>query len=145
VAEARAPADPSRPGHLRQRSNVLAFALHPSITLANNAVDITGNNGTRRNGTIEVGFVPKVRARQRVALLVDSRDPAKPGGAVLERAPVVPDSQPVAKIKFPFQDLESGTYLVRAEVDGVPSIAQTETDPNSPDYGLITGPEAVLA
>lgn len=144
AVQARAPAESGKPAYLQPRSNLLPFAIHPAITLAGDAVNVTGSAGTRRTGTVAIEFSPTVRAAQKVTLALDARDPEKPGGVLLARAAPAPDSAPVATIVFSFSELEAGTYLVRADIDGVPSLPLLGTDPADADFGLIVGPEMVL-
>jgi hypothetical protein len=143
LIEALAPAAAGAPAHLVQRSNVLAFALHPTITLAADAATVTASSATRRTGTLQVGFAPRVAATQQVRLFLDNRDPNKPSKAVLERKAPQPGSAPAAVLTFPFSQLEAGSYLVRAEVDRVPSLPTTNQTPGA-DFGNIVGPVLVL-
>jgi len=132
------------PDYLRQRSNVLAFAVQPTISLAANAVTLSSGANPPRTGKLEVTFSPKLGERQKVRLALNSRNPAQPFSAMLERAPPASGSGLDAKASFSFDALPPGTYLLRAEVDGVPSLPEIGSDPLAADFMQITGPELVL-
>jgi uncharacterized protein DUF4255 len=138
VAQAIAPpATPATPENLRRRSNAVSFAVHPKIVPG----AVTPGAGPPKAGTIKVDFTPKVAAGQSVTLTLDSRDPNDPRSIVLDPDP--PDASG-ASLDFPFSGVPAGNYLVRAHVDGFASPPEVEADPNSPDFGLITGPEVAL-
>ena len=66
---------------------------------------------------------------------------------VLDPEPIDPDNPPafpLPEIVFPFDALPAGDYLVRAQVDGIPSLPDVVTDPNNPDFGSISGPLATV-
>jgi hypothetical protein len=134
VAQAIAPG--GAPEHLRRRTNAIPFALHPAIVPG--AVAIDNPPTDPRSGTIKIGFTPQVRKGQVVTLTLDSRALGGPLGIVLD--PEDPPAFPAAELVFPFDALKKGDYLVRAYVDGLASLPTLESDPNSPDYGLIAGP-----
>lgn len=126
--------------HLRRRSNTIPFALHPSIALPAGAV--THDNAEPRTGTIKVDFSPAVEEGQEVTLTLDSRTVGGETGIVLDPDP--PGAFPAAQLVFPFADLPKDLYLVRGHVDGFATLPELETNPASPKYGEIIGPEADL-
>lgn len=135
------PARPDLPDHLRPRSNALAFALNPAITLG--AVNAPGGGATA-TGTVAVNFVPPIGRDQNVRLLLDFRDPSNPAAVVLPgRAPVAGNATDVS-LDFAFANLRRGAYLVRADMDGLISPVTLDTTPGSPTLGQIIGPELDL-
>lgn len=142
VAQAVAPPPaPDTPVHLQRGSNAVPFALHPAIV----PDAVAAGAGPLFSGTIEVDFSPSVAAGQAVTLTLDQRDVANPRPVVLDPDipdPVPPDFFPAPKLVFPFTELPKGDYLVRAHVDGLASLPEIETDPNSSNFGLIIGPKA---
>lgn len=138
LAQAVAPS-PAAP-NLRRRSNTIAFALHPSVSLPGGAVTHDGQDP--RTGTIKVDFSPPVESGQDVTLTLDARTVGGPPGIVLDPDP--PGAFPAAQLVFPFAAVPKGLYLLRGHVDGFASLPQLETNPASPKYGEIVGPEADL-
>lgn len=130
-----------QPDHLRPRSNALAFALSPSITLGT-ITDPGG--GTTATGSVAVLFSPAIESAQSVRLLLDSRDPAKPAHIVLPGREPVDGGAAAANLTFNFSQLPRGDYLVRADVDGLISPVTLDTTPGSPTLGQIVGPEMKL-
>lgn len=133
-----APASPAdQPDHLRMRSNTLAFALGPDITLG--AVTEDAGTGTRE---LAVAIAPPVGPGQPLRLLLDNRDPAAPAQVAVP-AEVTGDAA-VEEVAFDITGVPAGAWLVRAEVDGLVSPVVTDTTPGSATFGQITGPELVL-
>ncbi|MFZ7090743.1 DUF4255 domain-containing protein [Primorskyibacter sp. 2E233] len=130
------PGAPDQPAHLAYRSNAIAFALHPSIVPGAVTAPPGGDTAT---GSIKVTFSPVVGSDQEVRLLLDSRDPAKPGQVALPGRAPVPDGADAAQLDFDFKDLPRGTYLVRADVDGL--VSPVTLDPATQQ---INGPEAAI-
>lgn len=139
LVQAVAPA-PAVAVHLRRRSNTIAFALHPAISLPADAV--THDNQEPRTGTIKVDFSPPVEEGQEVTLTLDSRTVGGTLGVVLDPDP--PGAFPAAQLTFPFADVAKDRYLVRAHVDGFATLPELEANIASPKYGEIIGPEADL-
>ena len=139
LVQAVAPSPAATP-QLRRRSNTIPFALHPAISLPAGAV--THDNAEPRTGTIKVDFSPPVEADQDVTLTLDARTVGGTLGVVLDPDP--PGAFPAAQLVFPFADLPKDRYLVRGHVDGFATLPELETDPASPKYGEIIGPEADL-
>lgn len=130
-----------QPDHLRPRSNALAFALSPAITVG--AVTAPGGGATA-TGLVEVVFSPSIGPAQTVRLLLDSRDPATPAHIALPGREPADEGADTANLKFNFTNLARGSYLVRAEVDGLISPVILDSTPNSPTLGQIVGPELSL-
>jgi len=130
-----------QPEHLRPRSNALAFALSPAIAIAN----ITApGGGSTAHGSVDIDFTPAIGSAQSVRLLLDSRDPANPGQAVLPGREPVESGPSATSLTFNFTDLPRRGYLVRADVDGLLSPVEIDTDSTSATYGQIVGPELSL-
>lgn len=130
-----------QPDHLRPRSNALAFALNPSITLG--AVAAPGGGATA-TGSVDVTFSPTIGSAQTVRLLLDFRDPAKPAHVALPGRDPLEGGASAAILTFSFNDLPRGDYLVRADVDGLISPVTLDTTLNSSTLGQIVGPELNL-
>jgi len=131
---------PDQPGHLRERSNSIAFALGPAIALG--AVNAPPG-GPTATGSVEIDFTPAVGAAQSVRLLLDSRDENDPAQLVLPgREPDAGAAQ--ATLSFSFTDLPRGRWLVRADVDGLLSPVVVDRTAGSPTHGQIIGPELTL-
>lgn len=131
---------PDLPEHLRPRSNALAFALSPSITVGAVTAPAVGPTAT---GTVEIEFTPAIGAAQSVRLLLDSRDAENPAQVVLPgREPGEGAGQ--ATLSFAFTDLPRGDWLVRADVDGLLSPVTIDRTAGSPTQGQIIGPELTL-
>lgn len=135
--QAIAPARPGQPDHLRPRSNALAFALHPAITLGAVAAPLGGDTAT---GTVTVTFSPPVQSAQTVRLLLDARDAAAPAHIALPGRDPAEGGVAQNALSFEFADLARGAYLVRAEVDGLVSPVAIDPDPASATYRQIIGP-----
>jgi hypothetical protein len=130
-----------QPDHLRARSNALAFALSPAITIRAITAPPGGNTAT---GAVDIEFTPAIRSDQAVRLLLDARNPAMPAQVILTgRDPVAGDPE-AATLTFSFTNLPRGAYLVRADVDGLLSPVSIDSTAGSPTSGQITGPELSL-
>jgi hypothetical protein len=125
-----------KPAHLRARSNVIPFALHPQIRPGD--VDAPAG-GTTATGTIDVTVEPEIASEQAIRLLLDSRDPLAPRHVALAgREPA--DAQPAeTDFTFDFTDLPRGNYLVRVDVDGL--VSPVALDAAS---GEISGPVVTI-
>ena len=130
-----------QPDHLRPRSNALAFALNPAITLG--TVTAPGG-GTTVTGSVNVNFSPTIGSSQAVRLLLDSRNPAMSAHLALPGRAAVEIGPSATTLTFNFTNLPRGDYLVRADVDGLISPVTLDTTQNSPTLGQITGPELSL-
>ncbi|MEA3012197.1 MAG: hypothetical protein QOD42_742 [Sphingomonadales bacterium] len=137
VVQAIAPKPtPATPEHLRRRTNAVSFALHPRIT-----------PGAVAANSIAVAFSPAVQEGQAVTLTLDARNAKGSPKVVLDPEPIDPNNPPafpLGQLVFPFDALPAGDYLVRAQVDGIASLPDVVTDPNNPDFGLISGPLATV-
>jgi hypothetical protein len=104
--------------HRSEESNLGTFVLHP---LAVPVLDAAA-------GEIEVTFEPKVGKAQRVVLLLNQADApaAGPARAYSFKAPfdngITGAGEETDTIRFAYQDVEPGPYLVRVQVDGAESL-----------------------
>lgn len=130
-----------QPNHLRARSNALAFALAPTITLGAVAAPPGGITAT---GSIAITFSPGIQPDQEVRLLLDRRGGGASGQVVLPGRDLIEVGPAVTNLSFDFTDLLRGRHLVRADVDGLLSPVIIDSLPGSPTFGQITGPELVL-
>jgi hypothetical protein len=130
-----------QPEHLRLRSNALAFAVSPAIAI--DSVTAPGGGATA-NGSVDVDFTPAIGSAQTVRLLLDSRDPANPDQVILPGRDPVENGPASTSLTFNFTGLPRRNYLVRADVDGLLSPVEIDTDSTSVTYGQIVGPELGL-
>lgn len=132
---------PGAAAHLAARSNPMAFVVQPAVVPVQPVVFSSGN-AVLRAGVISVDFVPPVAAGQTVRLSLDARDAGATVRVVLEAEVAV---LPAARLDFRFEGLRRARYLVRAEVDGIPSLVRLGEDAALPGFGEIIGPEVDLA
>jgi hypothetical protein len=115
--------DPPTP-HRAVESNVFAFVLRPRIV------------PTVEVNAIVVEFTPAVLPDQRVRLLLNEYAAAPPAGRDLRFYSLEPiddnSDGPWQALRFALDDVEPGTYLVRAQVDGAESPIVFVPDPNVP-------------
>jgi hypothetical protein len=131
---------PALADRLRLGSNTVPFVLHPSIVIPANAVALADAAAALRSGTLKLDFSPPVQAGQVVTVMLDGRDPMARHTAVLDHETVPAANYPVTRLTFPFKDLPRTQYLVRADVDGFPTLVETGTDPAAAEFGQIVGP-----
>ncbi len=129
VVQYRLMGTPETP-HIGVASNVAAFVLRPRITSVT-AFTQPGSGPNLLSGTINLQVTPPVGREQRVLMLLNELNP--PAG----RAPfdysfeapspyqliVPPQTPPPTDGDFgvPIRDVQTGTYLVRVQVDGAES------------------------
>ena len=93
--------------HRGVESNVAAFVLHPTITpIGASPADVT------------VKVVPKVRAGQRVLLLINELSGDASAAYTFAPTPPAIDAD---TLKIPISGVKSGDYLVRVQIDGAES------------------------
>ena len=132
------------PSHLERTSDSAPMVLRPTLTVAADAVNLVAPQaGQPRNGSLKVSFSPVVGAGQTVKAFLDERTTESPRSYVLEHADEA--ALPSATLTFLFNEVVSGTYLLRAQVDGVESAPTLGTDPDADDYRHIIGPEVTIA
>jgi hypothetical protein len=130
--------------HAGVESNVLAFVLHPTLTIVlENVESRTVNGTTLRSADAVLTLDPPVRKRQRVVLLLNELNP--PAGraargysfhAPSRDLPSLPDS--TATITVPIIDIIPGDYLVRVQVDGAESPLDVDVS------GAFNGPRVTI-
>jgi len=130
-----------QPEHLRPRSNALAFAMSPAIAI--DSVTAPGGGATA-SGSVDINVTPAIGSAQMVRLLLDSRDPANQSQIVLPGRDPVGGGPSATNLTFNFTNLPRRDYLVRADVDGLVSPVEIDTDSTSATYGQIVGPELSL-
>jgi hypothetical protein len=126
--------------HRGFESNTAAFVLRPAVLNGPvippaDLVDVTASTTTvdgvqvqLRRGRLRLTFDPPVGRDQRVTLLLNEVSPpanARPKAYSFRGAPSngLPDGVPEASdIEVPFANVVTGTYLVRAQVDGAESV-----------------------
>jgi hypothetical protein len=134
-------------------SNVSAFVLAPIInqpplpSFTQSSVDLVTHLIA---GTITLTFTPKVTRSQRVRLLLNEfQPPAKraPHGYIFN-APqdngIPAIQQETDTIVFHVEDVASGDYLVRAQVDGAESVLERDLNNASPTFNQFIGPKVKI-
>ena len=127
------PPPPGTPAHLVRTSDVVPFKLRSTLAIA----ATTANE-------IRVGFQPEIVEGQTVRLFLEELVDDGPKSYVLIPEPIPAADFPKAELEFPLADVDSGTYLVSAQVDGVYSALDVGEDPDQPDFGQIKGPQVVI-
>jgi hypothetical protein len=129
--------------HRGIESNVAAFVLRPKISNP----QALGTSG------VKVTFDPEVSRNQRTLLLLNEFDPPPPevrsARAYTFNAPrdngiTTPGVEQVAEIIFPISGVQSGDYLVRAQVEGAESPLDVDASESSPTYSMYIGPRATI-
>jgi len=114
--------------HAGERSSVAAFTVHPRVVDAE--ADVTGGSGT-----IELTVDSVVGASQRLAMVL--LDPA-----TLQRRHVFAGPErtgDVTETTFAVTGVGAGEHVVELQVDGAPSVLDTDDD------GNVTGPKVTTA
>jgi len=155
--------------HSVVESDVAAFVVRPTISIANGQDDIVqnvqGSGTTPRSGTITIGITPGFGSTQRAILLLNevSATSGQPLNHIplaysfravprqqtwqavqLARQPGEPGGSSVEEmaadhIVFAVTGLQPGTYLVRVQVDGAESMLNVDTNPKSPTFNTYSG------
>lgn len=123
------------PAHLYRRSDLVSFPLRSKLK------SISYDNGVKK---IKVIFSPAITKGQSVRLLLDELVTDSPKNFVLSSDAVLDADYPVDELMFPVGETIGSTYLVHAQVDGVVSTPEIESDPTDPNYGQITGPKVTV-
>jgi hypothetical protein len=113
-------------------SNRAAFVLQPTILSA-----------WAEAGSVSVSLSPLPRAGQKIALLLSE---APPGGSPPRSytfGPVTADGRD-ATVRIKTPGAAPGTYLARAQVDGIASPLTVDTDSGSPTFDMYTGPRVEI-
>jgi hypothetical protein len=108
--------------HRGAESNVAAFVLRPTITVA--VTGVAGTGDQPRSANVDVSFNPAVGRSQRVVLLLNEFHPPpdRPARAYHFAAPAPAAPGPAATRRIPISGVAAGTYLVRVQVDGAESL-----------------------
>ena len=101
-------------------SNVAAFVVHPSITIAVNSVQ--GREADLRIAEITITVKPPIGKTQRAVLLLHDRSGLK---TLPYQVDLPPRKAPVSTVVIPVQ-VEAGTYKVQLQVEG--SLSAIEGD-----------------
>ena len=113
--------------HSGFESNAKPFVLHPTVTV-----------GTVTSTEMALTFNPPVGKTQRVYVLLNQPGSGSTGPrAYMLKAPLNngithDDATETDSIVFPLDDVESGVYLLRVQVDGAESPLETDPDPTDP-------------
>jgi hypothetical protein len=132
------PVEVGEPPELRPgaESNVAGVVVHPTIV---GSPTITGTGANKR---LVVQVSPGVTARQRSALLLSGLAGGTEGAYTI---PALPRDYPgvsadPALLSFAIGDVANGTYLIRVQVDGAPSMLQSDST-----TGEFIGPAVVIS
>jgi hypothetical protein len=105
--------------HNPVESNVMAFVLHPKITVEMLHISLQVNNEDLRSIDISVKFSPKVGKDQRVILQLNQISNNQP----LSYSCLMPaQTADTDAITMSIKNIKSGEYLVRVKVDGAESV-----------------------
>ena len=113
-------------------SNISAFVLRPTL----NAIAVNA-----AATAITVNVTPAIGAKQRVVLLlneVSNASSTEAAAYTFSRPSPPEDADDETEISIPIQNVTSGEYLVRLQVDGAESLLSTDAD------GLYDGPTVTL-
>jgi hypothetical protein len=120
-------ATPHEP-HRGLASNLVAFALAPVITTPLPLEPVA------RGDVLRLDLRPSLERTQAVRLLLGDRV------IPIRRDATVPDRSGHAEFTIPHDVPAADGYLLRVEVDGVPSALQVDEDDHSPTVGRYVGP-----
>ncbi|MDF5734746.1 MULTISPECIES: DUF4255 domain-containing protein [unclassified Nostoc] len=105
--------------HNLVESNVMAFVLHPKITVETlHVTSLQGNDRDLRSIDISVKFSPKVGKDQRVILQLNQISKNEP---IAYSCLASTQTEDTDTIIIPLQNIKAGEYLVRVKVDGAES------------------------
>lgn len=105
--------------HNLVESNVMAFVLHPKITVETlHVTSQEGNDGDLRSIDISVKFSPKVGKDQRVILQLNQ---ISKNEAVAYSCLASTQTEDTDTIRISLKNIKLGDYLVRVKVDGAES------------------------
>lgn len=130
-------------------SNVSPLVLRPRIAQdAGDAYEIsvldleTDPDGTH-SATIEVVLEPEIDPQQRVELYLNELRPV-PGPGAAFRVDAVERTATTGTVAFPITGVQSGTYLVRVQVNGAETTLDLEEEEADPDFGFYVEPAVTL-
>ncbi|MEH2008609.1 DUF4255 domain-containing protein [Nostoc sp.] len=105
--------------HNLVESNVMAFVLHPKITVETlHVTSLQGNDRDLRSIDISVKFSPKVGKDQRVILQLNQISKNEPMAYSCLASTQTEDTDTII---IPLKNIKAGEYLVRVKVDGAES------------------------
>ncbi len=138
-----------RTEHIGNESNVVAFVLHPVITVSIKTISKRVAEDlavTICTSTITLKFLPPVGLDQRVVLLLNEFSPPSTRAARAYRfdVPITPSN---ASGTYTTQitrvvEVAVGKYLVRVQVDGAESLLDPGPDPDNP---LFANPKVTIS
>jgi Pvc16 N-terminal domain len=120
--------------HPGLESNVLPFVMRPTVTVAS-AVTDPASTATLKISNVTLTVTPNVNAGQRVTLVLNSpaATPANGFASVGIKAAATSN-----QVTVPIQNVPTGSYLVRAQVDGAESVLSLDGS------GQLTGPMVAI-
>jgi hypothetical protein len=127
--------------HKCVESNLVAFVLHPSITMDTTIYNLTGTGSAPRSADLTIEINPVIGKNQRVVLLLNEISSGEAASYTF-----VDESRNVdtSTIIIPVSGVKAADYLVRVQVDGAQSQLVTDTNENSPTYKHYTDPEVKI-
>jgi len=115
--------------HRGFESNLVAFVLRPTLS------NISASDP---QATVSMDVDPPVRAKQRLALLLNERSGDATGSYSFVLDPPATD---LTTVEFPISAVETGDYFIRLRVDGAESPLAVEEDETDSAFGTLVGPE----
>lgn len=126
--------------HRGFESNVAAFVLRPSITVAVDNVE--GDGEEPRNADVTVEIEPSIKRDQRIVLLLDEHDPPadRPPRSYSFAGPPRGEDEPEesGSMRIRPNRVQPGTYLARLQVDGAESMLRYNEESGSYDEPRVT-------
>jgi hypothetical protein len=104
--------------HSGIESNVVPFILRPTVTLASAVTDPI-STPTLKISNVTLTLTPNISASQRVSIILN--DPAATPATGYASASITAPATS-NQVVVPIQNVPTGTYLVRAQVDGAESL-----------------------
>lgn len=123
--------------HVGFESNVFPIVLHPTLDNLQ-VVAVQPAPADLPVPALQMDVAPRVGKDQRVVLLLNEKVDASPRAYTLTATEREADSD---TLTIPIGGVEPGTYLVRVQVDGAPSLLAVAGDPDQPKF---TGPEVTV-
>jgi hypothetical protein len=117
--------------HRGFESNVMPFVLRPTVTVQSVVLVPTPPTSPKRTA-VTVQVVPNIGVGQRAILLLNNAAASPP---TAYSSPATIATADTNQITFQIENVPSGNYLVRAQIDGAESLLTADANTNS-----LTGP-----
>jgi hypothetical protein len=122
--------------HRGFESNVVPFVLRPTITAPSAVIDPQPQPPGSKLTDVTVQVVPNIGVGQRAVLLLNNVAASPP---TAYSSPATVATADTNQITFQMENVPSGSYLARVQVDGAESLLTVDTNTN-----LLTGPTVTM-